>query len=230
MGGGVSAVSGLLMMPAPRRAHFGPVVNASAMLQGFRGGHPCRAGADCTGHDRLHLAVGFWENPDDLRANWQDDKRWTPELVRRRARGRLCGLAESGAAHPGLRRRRLASQEVEGVPNWKARQHMPVAPVDGVRLTQRVECGLLGCFRNGVEDDVERRPLRPELALHKDFDRQDAVWRHTGNAVGPGVRLGATRVGGVDLNKPRMRTRCAPPWRRRPTGSPSPSSPPRCTP
>ena len=24
------------------------------------------------------LAVGFWENPDDLRANWQEDKRWTP--------------------------------------------------------------------------------------------------------------------------------------------------------
>jgi hypothetical protein len=33
---------------------------------------------------------------------------------------------------------------------------MAVAPVHGVRLTQRVECGLLGCFRNGVEDDVER--------------------------------------------------------------------------
>jgi glycerol kinase len=24
------------------------------------------------------LAVGFWENPDDLRANWQEDKCWTP--------------------------------------------------------------------------------------------------------------------------------------------------------
>jgi glycerol kinase len=24
------------------------------------------------------LAVGFWENPDDLRTNWQEDKRWTP--------------------------------------------------------------------------------------------------------------------------------------------------------
>jgi glycerol kinase len=24
------------------------------------------------------LAVGFWENPDDLRANWQEGKRWTP--------------------------------------------------------------------------------------------------------------------------------------------------------
>lgn len=24
------------------------------------------------------LAVGFWDNPDDLRANWQEDKRWTP--------------------------------------------------------------------------------------------------------------------------------------------------------
>jgi glycerol kinase len=24
------------------------------------------------------LAVGFWDNPDDLRSNWQEDKRWTP--------------------------------------------------------------------------------------------------------------------------------------------------------
>lgn len=24
------------------------------------------------------LAVGFWENADDLRSNWQEDKRWTP--------------------------------------------------------------------------------------------------------------------------------------------------------
>ncbi len=25
------------------------------------------------------LAVGFWSNPDELRANWQEDKRWSPE-------------------------------------------------------------------------------------------------------------------------------------------------------
>ncbi|PQE01131.1 glycerol kinase [Mycobacterium sp. EPG1] len=24
------------------------------------------------------LAVGFWDGPDDLRANWQEDERWTP--------------------------------------------------------------------------------------------------------------------------------------------------------
>ena len=24
------------------------------------------------------LAVGFWDNPDDLRANWQEDQRWSP--------------------------------------------------------------------------------------------------------------------------------------------------------
>ena len=26
------------------------------------------------------LAVGFWENLDDLRKNWQEDKRWTPSM------------------------------------------------------------------------------------------------------------------------------------------------------
>ncbi|MEP7001409.1 MAG: FGGY-family carbohydrate kinase, partial [bacterium] len=27
------------------------------------------------------LAVGYWENLDDLRKNWQEDKRWTPNLA-----------------------------------------------------------------------------------------------------------------------------------------------------
>lgn len=26
------------------------------------------------------LAVGFWDNLDDLRANWQEDKRWVPDM------------------------------------------------------------------------------------------------------------------------------------------------------
>jgi len=26
------------------------------------------------------LAVGFWDNLDDLRANWQEDKRWEPNM------------------------------------------------------------------------------------------------------------------------------------------------------
>jgi glycerol kinase len=26
------------------------------------------------------LAVGFWETLDDLRQNWQEDKRWTPNI------------------------------------------------------------------------------------------------------------------------------------------------------
>ncbi len=55
------------------------------------------------------LAVGFWENPDDLRANWQEDKRWTPDVERGPARRRLRGLAEGGAAHAGLGRRRVIS-------------------------------------------------------------------------------------------------------------------------
>jgi len=24
--------------------------------------------------------VGFWENLDDLRKNWQEDSRWTPKM------------------------------------------------------------------------------------------------------------------------------------------------------
>ena len=26
------------------------------------------------------LAVGFWASTDDLRENWQEDRRWTPQI------------------------------------------------------------------------------------------------------------------------------------------------------
>src|SRR5689334_22614070 len=61
---------------------------------------------------------------------------------------------------------------------------MTVAPLDGVGLAQRVECRLFGCLRDGVEDEVERRPLCPELALHEDLDSQDSVRCLTRNTVG----------------------------------------------
>jgi glycerol kinase len=25
------------------------------------------------------LAVGYWSDPEDLRANWQEDRRWSPK-------------------------------------------------------------------------------------------------------------------------------------------------------
>ena len=25
------------------------------------------------------LGVGFWDGPEDLRENWQEDRRWTPQ-------------------------------------------------------------------------------------------------------------------------------------------------------
>ncbi len=31
------------------------------------------------------LACGFWGSPDELRANWQEDRRWTPQTTRRAA-------------------------------------------------------------------------------------------------------------------------------------------------
>ena len=31
------------------------------------------------------LAVGFWKGPDELRANWQEDRRWEPEMDRAEA-------------------------------------------------------------------------------------------------------------------------------------------------
>ena len=34
------------------------------------------------------LAVGFWESEDDIRNNWGEDKRWTPQMDEARARRR----------------------------------------------------------------------------------------------------------------------------------------------
>ena len=30
------------------------------------------------GHPGAGLAVGYWSDPEDLRANWHEDRRWTP--------------------------------------------------------------------------------------------------------------------------------------------------------
>ena len=40
------------------------------------------------------LAVGFWKNTDELRENWNEDKRWEPAVGRRAARDWLCPVAE----------------------------------------------------------------------------------------------------------------------------------------
>ena len=55
------------------------------------------------------LAVGFWEDTDELRANWHEDKRWTPQWSDDQRARRLRRLAEGRAAHPGLGRRRVIS-------------------------------------------------------------------------------------------------------------------------
>ncbi len=52
------------------------------------------------------LAVGYWENDDDIQTNWGEDKRWTPEHGRRRARAPLPQLEEGGHQDPRLGRRR----------------------------------------------------------------------------------------------------------------------------
>ena len=50
------------------------------------------------------LAVGFWADPNELRANWREGKRWTPRVERGTALDWLCGMAKSRAAHARLGR------------------------------------------------------------------------------------------------------------------------------
>ncbi len=70
------------------------------------------------------LAVGFWSDPpDELRANWHEDKRWTPAVERGTARRRLRRLAEGGATHAGLGRRRLTGGDLSGHPRETRGSH-----------------------------------------------------------------------------------------------------------
>lgn len=48
------------------------------------------------------LAVGYWKDPEDLRANWQESRRWAPRWTGRAAGGGVRGLAEGRAVHAGL--------------------------------------------------------------------------------------------------------------------------------
>ena len=50
------------------------------------------------------LAVGFWDSPDDLADNWQEDRRWTPQIDDEQRAGRVRRLAEGRATDPGLGR------------------------------------------------------------------------------------------------------------------------------
>ena len=50
------------------------------------------------------LACGFWDSPNDLRDNWHEDRRWTPQTSDDAAGGRVRRLAEGRAAHAGLGR------------------------------------------------------------------------------------------------------------------------------
>ena len=52
------------------------------------------------------LAVGYWESTDEIRANWGEDRRWSPAAGRAGARAPLPHVEEGGAAHPRLGRRR----------------------------------------------------------------------------------------------------------------------------
>ena len=56
------------------------------------------------------LAVGFWANLDDLRANWQEDKRWEPQHRRRRARPPAAASGRRPSRRPSTGSTRTSSR------------------------------------------------------------------------------------------------------------------------
>ena len=55
------------------------------------------------------LAVGFWSNTEELRANWREDRRWSPQWDDER-RAEVTPAGRGRPAHPGLGRGRLKSR------------------------------------------------------------------------------------------------------------------------
>ena len=55
------------------------------------------------------LAVGFWSGTDELRANWNESRRWQPEWTERPAGEGVRRVAQGRDPHAGLGRRRLTA-------------------------------------------------------------------------------------------------------------------------
>ena len=56
------------------------------------------------------LAVGFWADPEDLRANWNESRRWEPQWDEEQRAAGLRRLAQGRHPHPGLGRRHLTDR------------------------------------------------------------------------------------------------------------------------
>ena len=63
-------------------------------------------------------------------------------------------------------------------------QDVPIATHHGVRLKERVERRLLGCVGDRLEQPIERRALRPELALDEDVDVVSGPRSRARNSIG----------------------------------------------
>ena len=57
------------------------------------------------------LAVGFWKNTDELRANWNEAKRWQPQWSEEQRALGLRAVEEGRGAHPGLGGCRLGTEQ-----------------------------------------------------------------------------------------------------------------------
>ncbi len=63
------------------------------------------------------LAVGFWNDLDELRANWQEDKRWEPKMDDRRARAPDAPVEEGRHEDLRLGRRRRVARVTRRLPH-----------------------------------------------------------------------------------------------------------------
>ena len=60
------------------------------------------------------LAVGYWENEDDIRNNWGEDKRWTPADGRRQARASSTATGRRPSPRPSTGSTTTSTDRVAG--------------------------------------------------------------------------------------------------------------------
>ena len=117
------------------------------------------------------LAVGFWSNTDELRANWNESKRWAPHVDRRAAGRRLRRVEEGGAAHARLGRRRLTDSNREDVVRDAALS--PAARADAIARMAERELDVLvvggGVVGAGSALDAVTRGLSTAIVEARDW-------------------------------------------------------------
>jgi glycerol-3-phosphate dehydrogenase len=125
------------------------------------------------------LAVGFWSDTEELKANWNEDERWTPQWDDAQREEGLRGLEEGRRAHPGLGRRPVTPSHQRATPRLtsttgtRTSALSPEARTASIEQMQEQELDVLvvggGVVGTGCALDAVTRGLRVGMVEARDW-------------------------------------------------------------